>query len=34
MTPLAVWVLYKRLAVLQAEQGDSEKYNKDSVVHW
>lgn len=34
MTLLDVWLLYKRLAVLQAEQGDSQEYSKDSVVHW
>lgn len=34
MTPPAIWVLYKRLTVLQAEHGDSGEYDKGSVVHW
>lgn len=34
MSSPAIWALYKRLAVLEAEHGDSGDYYKGSVVHW
>lgn len=32
MTAPAIWFLYKRQAVLQAEHGDSGEYDKGSVT--